>query len=75
LVDLIDPSLSWRDVAWIRSLSDLPLVIKGILDPADASQAVEHGAAGNELQGGGIGRGFGLNEHGFLRRRRFKAGG
>jgi 4-hydroxymandelate oxidase len=46
IVDLIDPSLSWRDVAWIRSLSDLPLVIKGILDPADASQAVRHGAAG-----------------------------
>ena len=46
IVDLIDPSLSWRDVAWVRSLSDLPLVIKGILDPADAVQAVEHGAAG-----------------------------
>src|SRR5205809_541109 len=36
--------------------------------------AAEHGAAGNELKRGGIGRGFGLNEHGFLRRRRFKAG-
>ena len=36
--------------------------------------AVEHGAAWNEFQRGGIGRGFGLNEHGFLRRRRFKAG-
>ena len=36
--------------------------------------AVEHGAAGNEFQGGGIGGGFGLDEHGFLRRRRFKAG-
>jgi hypothetical protein len=36
--------------------------------------AAEHGAAGNEFQGGGIGCGFGLNEHGFLRRRRFKAG-
>src|SRR5450756_1262658 len=36
--------------------------------------AVEHGAAGYEFQGGGIGGGFGLYEHGFLRRRRFKAG-
>ena len=36
--------------------------------------AVEHDAAGNEFQGGGIGGGFGLDEHGFLRRRRFKAG-
>jgi isopentenyl diphosphate isomerase/L-lactate dehydrogenase-like FMN-dependent dehydrogenase len=29
----------------LRGLSDLPLVIKGILDPADAMRAVEHGAA------------------------------
>ena len=35
---------------------------------------LEDRAAWDELQGGGIGRGFGLNEHGFLRRRRFKAG-
>ena len=32
------------------------------------------GAAGNQFQGGGIGRGFGLDEHRFLLRRRFKAG-
>ncbi|HXX61608.1 MAG TPA: alpha-hydroxy acid oxidase [Candidatus Sulfotelmatobacter sp.] len=42
----VDPTLAWDDLAWIRSLSDLPLVIKGILDPADATRAVEHGAAG-----------------------------
>jgi len=45
-VALIDQSLTWTDLAWLRSLSDLPLVIKGILDPADAVRAVEHGAAG-----------------------------
>jgi 4-hydroxymandelate oxidase len=44
--ELVDPSFAWPDVAWLRGLSDLPLVIKGILDPADAGRAVEHGAAG-----------------------------
>jgi 4-hydroxymandelate oxidase len=45
-VDLVDGSLAWTDLVWLRGLSDLPLVIKGILDPADAVRAVEHGAAG-----------------------------
>ena len=35
---------------------------------------IEHHAARDEFERGGIGRGFGLDEHGFLRRRRFKAG-
>ena len=42
----LDTSLQWSDLAWLRGLTDLPLVIKGILDPADAVRAVEHGAAG-----------------------------
>jgi 4-hydroxymandelate oxidase len=42
---VFDPSLSWADVAWLREASPLPLVIKGILDPADAHRAVEHGAS------------------------------
>lgn len=42
----IDPTVGWDDLAWVRSLTDLPLVVKGILDPADAVGAVEHGAAG-----------------------------
>jgi 4-hydroxymandelate oxidase len=46
IVDLIDPSLTWDDVAWVRGLSELPLIVKGILDPTDAVRAVEHGAAG-----------------------------
>jgi 4-hydroxymandelate oxidase len=45
-VALIDESLTWADLAWLRGLSDLPIVIKGILDPADAARAVEHGATG-----------------------------
>ena len=42
----IDASLSWRDVAWLRSLSPLPLVVKGVMTPEDAVLAVEHGARG-----------------------------
>jgi 4-hydroxymandelate oxidase len=41
-----EPSLSWRDLEWIRERSDLPLVVKGILDPRDARRAVEIGAGG-----------------------------
>src|SRR5471032_205712 len=36
--------------------------------------AIEYNTARNEFQGGGVRRGFGLDEHGLLRRRRFKAG-
>jgi 4-hydroxymandelate oxidase len=42
---LIDPALSWRDIAWLRSLTTLPLVIKGIVRPDDALRAAEAGAA------------------------------
>ncbi len=40
----IDPSTTWRDVAWIREQWTKPLVIKGILDPDDAEDAVAVGA-------------------------------
>jgi 4-hydroxymandelate oxidase len=40
-----DPALSWRDLAWLRALSDMPLVVKGVLSADDAALAVEHGAA------------------------------
>ena len=39
-----DGSLSWRDLAWIRKIWPGKLVIKGILDPADARLAAEMGA-------------------------------
>lgn len=40
----IDPSTTWREVAWIREQWTGPLVIKGILDPDDAEEAVAVGA-------------------------------
>ncbi|MGI8968747.1 MAG: alpha-hydroxy acid oxidase [Chloroflexota bacterium] len=36
--------LRWDDLAWLNSLSRLPLVLKGILAPDDARLAVDHGA-------------------------------
>src|SRR5437763_1936029 len=41
-----DASVTWKDVEWVRSLWDGPLVIKGILDPDDAREAVAHGVDG-----------------------------
>jgi len=41
-----DPSISWRDLDFIRSEWTGPLVIKGILDPEDAREAAELGADG-----------------------------
>jgi isopentenyl diphosphate isomerase/L-lactate dehydrogenase-like FMN-dependent dehydrogenase len=41
-----DASLSWRDLEWLRGLSDLPLVIKGVMTAEDALLSVEHGASG-----------------------------
>lgn len=37
------PSLSWDDLAFLRERTTLPIVLKGILHPADAVAAVEHG--------------------------------
>jgi 4-hydroxymandelate oxidase len=42
----LDPSLTWRDVAWLRSTTRLPLLVKGIVRPDDARRAVDHGASG-----------------------------
>lgn len=41
-----DPSISWRDLAFIRSEWAGPLIIKGVLDPEDAREAVRLGADG-----------------------------
>ncbi len=41
-----DTTVTWGDLAWLRSLTDLPVLVKGVLTAADAELAVEHGAAG-----------------------------
>jgi lactate 2-monooxygenase len=39
-------SLTWKDLAWLRARTKLPIVLKGILHPDDARLAVEHGMDG-----------------------------
>jgi len=41
-----DPSISWKDLQWIRDFWDGPMIIKGVLDPEDARDAVSFGADG-----------------------------
>ena len=38
--------LTWADLPWLRSLTDLPLILKGICDPDDARRALDAGADG-----------------------------
>jgi 4-hydroxymandelate oxidase len=44
--DVLDASLSWKDVEWLRSQTRLPVLLKGILNPDDAGRAVDAGASG-----------------------------
>ncbi|PJK09039.1 alpha-hydroxy-acid oxidizing enzyme [Lysobacteraceae bacterium NML120232] len=41
-----DPSISWKDLEWIRDFWKGPMLIKGILDPEDAKDALRFGADG-----------------------------
>jgi lactate 2-monooxygenase len=40
------PSLTWDDLAFLRERTRLPILLKGILHPADAAAAIEHGMDG-----------------------------
>lgn len=42
----MDTSLSWKDIAWLKSFVRIPIVLKGIIDPRDAERAVAEGVAG-----------------------------
>jgi 4-hydroxymandelate oxidase len=41
-----DPSLTWEAVDWLREVSGLPVLVKGVMTGEDARRAVDHGAAG-----------------------------
>ena len=41
-----DPSVTWEDIAWVRENWKGKLVVKGVLDPEDARQAVDAGVDG-----------------------------
>ena len=36
----------WQDIAWLRAQTRLPLVLKGVLSPADAVRAKDEGVDG-----------------------------
>src|SRR6185312_7427625 len=40
------PSISWADLAWLRSKTRLPILLKGVLHPDDARRAVDEGVDG-----------------------------
>ena len=42
---LLDDSVSWRDLEWIASEAQVPVVLKGVVTAEDAEMAVDHGAA------------------------------
>jgi 4-hydroxymandelate oxidase len=43
---LFDPGLTWPDLGWLREQTSLPLLVKGVLHPLDATRCVEAGADG-----------------------------
>ena len=43
--NLMDPEISWVTVDWLKSITTLPIVLKGILTAEDAQLAVEHGVS------------------------------
>jgi 4-hydroxymandelate oxidase len=42
----LDPALTWRDVTWLQSITELPVLVKGIVRADDALRAADAGAAG-----------------------------
>jgi 4-hydroxymandelate oxidase len=41
-----DSSISWQDLDWLRSITELPILVKGIVRGDDARVALENGASG-----------------------------
>nr|AZL94549.1 hydroxyacid oxidase [Nephromyces sp. MMRI] len=44
LLNSADHSITWEDLAWIKEISQLPLIVKGILNAEDAELALKFGA-------------------------------
>ncbi len=44
--ELLNAALTWKDIEWLRSITKLPVLLKGVLNPDDAARAVETGVAG-----------------------------
>lgn len=50
---MIDASFKWEDLAWVRRVSGLPIVVKGIQTVDDALLCVKYGAEGMILSNHG----------------------
>ncbi len=46
IVRNFDPSVTWKDIEWVRQHWSGPIVLKGVLDAEDAREAVQCGADG-----------------------------
>ncbi|KAM3747078.1 hypothetical protein ACB098_05G010800 [Castanea mollissima] len=44
--ETMDASLCWKDIEWLKSITNLPILIKGVLTGEDAIKAAEVGVAG-----------------------------
>ncbi|XP_078485993.1 2-Hydroxyacid oxidase 1-like isoform X1 [Ciona intestinalis] len=44
--DIKDPSLTWDDIKWLRSITDLPIILKGVLRADDAIKALDYDVDG-----------------------------
>jgi len=42
----LDPAISWKDLEWLRGITKLPILLKGVVRADDARRAVELGAGG-----------------------------
>jgi 4-hydroxymandelate oxidase len=42
---VLDPRMTWKDIEWLRSITTLPVVLKGIMDAEDARRAADAGAS------------------------------
>jgi L-lactate dehydrogenase (cytochrome)/(S)-mandelate dehydrogenase len=46
MLNLPDPGMTWRDIEWLRGIWRGPLILKGVLHPSDAAEAVANGVDG-----------------------------
>lgn len=46
MAGLIDRTLQWRDIQWLRTVCTLPIVVKGVMTAEDALMAIQCGVDG-----------------------------
>jgi isopentenyl diphosphate isomerase/L-lactate dehydrogenase-like FMN-dependent dehydrogenase len=56
--DLLDPAVTWEDIKWLRKITNLPIILKGVLHSDDGKKSVDLGMNGIIISNHG-GRQFG----------------